>query len=67
MQAGQLGAKIVQGERKAKEKPQDLLLLCRAAACLGEAKIVQGERKAKEKPKDLLLLCRAAAYLGEAK
>ena len=33
MQAGQLGAKIVQGERRAKEKPEDLLLLCRAA-CL---------------------------------
>ena len=57
---GNTGAKIVQGERRAKEKPQDLLLHCRAAAYLGEAEIVQVERSAREKPQDLLLHCRDA-------
>ena len=32
------GAKIVQGERSAKEKPKDLLLHCRAAAYLIQSK-----------------------------
>ncbi|MGM9687983.1 MAG: hypothetical protein ACI3YD_02925 [Alloprevotella sp.] len=46
-------AKLVQGERKAKEKLKDFLFALPSRR-LTYSKLVQGERKAKEKLKDFL-------------
>ena len=59
-------AKIVQGESKEKQKPQDFDFSLPSRRLSSRSRVVQGESKEKKSRRILIFLCRAAAYLREA-